>query len=137
MADLAIWEQELAGARESAKDRLLEMYMSGAEDPNLSGVFDSRSFEELPARVGYLDSVADADRQTINHLLTVRKGFMDQQLAVDTALTEQEGVRAELDALGATIAAEMATVDTEYRELAEAYEEQERRRAGRRGTSPP
>ncbi len=131
VVDLAIREQELAEARVAARDTIAELYMAGTDPADLLGAFDAESFNELPTRVGYLESVADADRTVINRLIAVRTTFLDEQAQLEEALATQEVARAEIEELAAAISVELEEANSEYQALVAEWERQEAERRRR------
>ncbi len=131
IVDLAVREQELAEARVAARDTIAELYMTGTDPADLLSAFDAESFNELPMRVGYLESVAEADRTVINRLIAVRASFMEQQAELETALETQEEARAEIEALAASIDEELQAANAEYQALVAQWERQEEERRRR------
>ena len=131
VVDLAVREQELAEAKEAARERVAEMYMNGIDPNDIVGVFDAESFAELPTMVGYLEQVADADRTVVNRLTAVRQTFLDQQEALDIAIEAQNEATAALEELAASIGEELAAADAEYRAVVAEWERQEEERRRR------
>ncbi len=131
IVDLAVREQELAEAKSAARARVADMYMAGTDPADLLGAFDAESFNELPTRVGYLESLAEADRTVVNRLAAVRAAYLEEQARLDVALEEQALVRAELEELAAAISEELAEADAEYRAVRDQWERQEAERRRR------
>ncbi len=131
VVDLAVREQELAEARLAARDTIAELYMTGTDPADLLSAFDAASFNELPMRVGYLESVAEADRTVINRLIAVRASFMEQQAELESALETQEEARAEIEAIAASIDEELQAANAEYQALVAQWERQEEERRRR------
>ncbi len=131
VVDLAVREQELAEARASAREVLAELYMAGADPADLLSAFDAETFNELPTRVGYIDSVAEADRTVVNRLIAIRGSFLDQQAQVEEALGQQEEARQELEDLANEISEELAAANDEYQALIAEWEAQEAERRRR------
>ncbi len=131
VVDLAVREQELAEARVAARGTIAELYMTGTDPADLLSAFDAESFNELPMRVGYLESVAEADRTVINRLIAVRASFMEQQAELEEALATQEEARAEIEAIAASISVELEAANAEYQALVAQWERQEEERRRR------
>ncbi len=131
VVDLAVREQELAEARLAARDTIAELYMTGTDPADLLSAFDAATFNELPMRVGYLESVAEADRTVINRLIAVRASFMEQQAELEVALETQEEARAEIEAIAASISEELEVANAEYQALVAQWERQEEERRRR------
>jgi len=100
----------------------------GAE---FTAVFEAETLDDMSTRVGYLDTVAAADRTVVNHLITVRDSFLGQQEALEEALVRQEETRREIAEIEAAIAEELTAANDEYQAIVAAWERQEEERRRR------
>ncbi len=131
VGELAVQEQQLTVAQSAARDRVAEMYMAGGATGVEIDPFDANSFSEFPARLGYADTLAQADRTVINRLEALRASFDRQRDLVDEALAAQSVAAGELDALVMGIFSELEAADAEYRSVKAEWEAQEAERIRR------
>jgi murein DD-endopeptidase MepM/ murein hydrolase activator NlpD len=122
-------EREAAEAREESIALVIELYMSSGST-EVTGLLAS-DVEEIPARIAYVETLADAERATMNELQAIQATFEAQQDRLAEALSEQQAVRAELDSLSERISTELAAADAEYRTVKAEWDRQEAARLAR------
>jgi peptidoglycan LD-endopeptidase LytH len=124
-------ERELVLARASARERAAEMYMSAGSDGDSVALLSSEDLASAPARYVYLDSVSDTDLEVVNRLEAARRDFEQQQALLDEAVTDQAGLRSEMDVLLGDIYGQLEAANSDYQALKAEWEEQERERVAR------
>ena len=129
--ELAVKERELAEAKVSAREVVLEMYMTGTTEVGITSIFEASTFNEIPTRAGYLESLASADQAVINHLSAISKAFMEKQAQMEEAVVLQQELTIRLTRLAQTIETELAAADVEYRTLRAEWQAQEEERIRR------
>lgn len=126
--ELAVQERQIAAAKVAARNVVREMYMSGGS-LEMSLLFDTESFTDMPVRRGYLDLVSASDAATLNHLQAVEAGYADQLLVLEQAAAEQLLVTTDLEALATSILERLEAADADYRSLVSDFQAQEAEKA--------
>jgi murein DD-endopeptidase MepM/ murein hydrolase activator NlpD len=130
--DLDASRRVLTLTRRAARDRVAEMYMAGTTPgADTTAMLAVEEFSELPARLAYLDSVADTDRAVATQLEAARLGMIRHQQMLEEVSAEHAMVRAELEDLLEQIYTRLEEADQEYREVRAAWEAQEAERIRR------
>ena len=129
VVDLTARERELVSARLEARERAAAMYMTaGAAHDTIVGVDD---VSRVPARLVYLDSVTETDRDVVNRLEAARRDYERQRRLVDELLTEQDDVLAEQEVLLTTIYGRLDAANEAYQSVRSEWEAQEAARIQR------
>jgi len=130
--DLEQRERQLALARRAARDRVAEMYMAGGStETDTTAMLAVEDFQELPARLAYLDTVADTDRAITTQLEAASRDLERHRQMVAELSTEQATVRAEREELVDFIYGRLEEADQAYRQVRAAWEAQEAERIRR------
>lgn len=124
-------ERELTLARVAARDRAAFMYMSAGSGAGAATLMSSGDLASEPARLVYLDSVAETDLEVVIRLEAARRDYVQQRALLDEAVAAQAEARADMDALLDDIYAELEAANSRYRALKDEWEQQERERVAR------
>lgn len=127
VTDLGARERELAIARRTARDRVADMYMA-ARSSRASEILAVSRFGEVPARMAYLDTVAETDHEVMVRLDAARAGYERQQALLEELLAEQEELRAEIEGILGGIYAELEDANAEYQAVKAEWDRQEAER---------
>jgi len=130
IVDLAARERELVAARRDARERVAFMYMSAGSDDARSAVAYA-DIEDAPARLVYLDTVAQADREVVVRLEAARRDFLRQQELLDETVTAEEAARAEAEGLLTEVYTELEEANAEYQAVKTQWDAQEAERLRR------
>ncbi len=105
----------------------VELYMGTTSGTSLTMLF-STSDHEYPAGMEYLREVSGVDEDVVDQLRIYRAELERQTLRLDEALTEQEALSAELEAMANELQADLVAAQEVYDQLVAQQEEEERRR---------
>ncbi|MDX1691514.1 MAG: peptidoglycan DD-metalloendopeptidase family protein [Acidimicrobiia bacterium] len=130
LVELTDRERRLVLARAAAKDRVADMYM-GAGTQDGASFLGAQEFSAVPARLAYLDTVAETDREIVNRLEAARQGYLRQQALLEETVAEQEALSGEMESLVTEIYTSLEDANAEYQAVKEAFEAQEAERRRR------
>ncbi len=130
--ELTVRENQLAATRAAAVVVTRERYMSGRGTDALA-MFAASSLTELRVRGQYLDLFASNDVATLKRLEALQENYLQQQVRLDAAVSEQDQVTALLELLAGRIIGELQAANDAYdsalAEFARQEEERQLRRA--------
>jgi murein DD-endopeptidase MepM/ murein hydrolase activator NlpD len=128
MVDLAARERDLVLARRAVRERVADMYMSAGTSQTFGAV---TGIDRVPAKLAYLDTVAEADRNAINRLEVAVRDYERQAVLLGELRAEQDAVAAQLEDLIETIYTELEAANAEYQDIKTAWDIQEAERIRR------
>jgi murein DD-endopeptidase MepM/ murein hydrolase activator NlpD len=129
LVDIAAKERELTLARLAARDRVADMYMAAGASAGSNLV--TTEIERAPARMAYLDTVAEADRAVMNRLEAARRDFLRQQGVLEELQAEQEALGAQVEDLINVIYTELEEANAAYQAVKTEWDLQEAERIRR------
>ena len=127
VADLEAQERHLAALRETAREHVVDVYMSAAGETPSMLPLEGR-FHEAAVRQVYLESVAETDREVINRLAAAQGTVETLHQSVAAGLEEQEALRNEMEDVLEEVYAELETANAAYQEVKAQWDRQEAER---------
>jgi len=124
--ELSKSEQELAGARVTAREIAVDRYMFAGGGS--SALFDSVTIHDARIRTGYLEILSRVGTDAVIKLFALEESYQAQQTIVEQALASQISTKAELEELAGAILTRLEEANSEYDAVVAAYEVQEEER---------
>jgi len=128
LVDVAARERDLRLARLVVRERVADMYMTAGSSQAFGA---GAEIDRAPARIAYLDTVAEADRVAVTRLEVALKDYQRQADLLDELAAEQAVLAAQAEDLVEEIYADLEEANAAYQEVKTAWDIQEAERIRR------
>lgn len=123
-------ERDIGTKTVQIKDLVLSRYMAGGP-PGAERLFTARTFADLPVQDEYYKLMTARDLTLLRGLETSEKLHVEKQALLASSIVDQQALVAYLIDVADELSAALTAADTEYNQVAAAFQKQEEERKAR------